>query len=273
MIDHHILILEIIMKTYWITGASSGIGEALAKTLFKQGHQIILSARNEAKLKELHDGMGSSPRVAVLPFDLRDVDHAANVALKAVSLFGHIDVVVLNAGLSQRSLVKDTELKVYRDLMEVNYFGNIALARALLPFFMNRNSGHFVVISSLVGKFGTPFRSGYSASKHALHGYFDSLRAEMMRDNLNVNVTIICPGFVSTNISFNALGSEGKNIGSYDDANANGLKPEEFAERAIEVINKNEFEAYIGGKETLGVHLKRFFPNFFAKKIARAKVR
>src|SRR5690606_21531087 len=138
------------------------------------------------------------------------------------------DCLILNAGLSQRSLVEETKMEVYRELMEVNYFGNIALTKAMLPSFVTQNSGHFVVISSLVGKFGTPYRSGYSASKHALHGYFDSLRAELMMKQQNIDVTIICPGFVSTNISYNALGGEGSKVGSYDEANAQGLTPKQF---------------------------------------------
>lgn len=262
------------MKTYWITGASSGIGEALARKLSENGHRLIVSARNAEKLESLKTGLEKSCEVRVLPFDLKDVAEAPATVQKAIAFFGKIDVVVLNAGLSQRSLVKDTDLKVYRELMEVNYFGNIAITAALLPQFLKENSGHFVVISSLVGKFGTPYRSGYAASKHALHGYYDSLRAELMMDHKNVDVSIICPGFVSTNISFNALGGEGKSLGIYDEANAKGLTPDVFAERAIKVIEAKKYEAYIGGKEAMaGVYLKRFFPDFFARKISQAKVR
>lgn len=262
------------MKSYWITGASSGIGEALARKLSKAGHRLILSARNEQKLNELKAGLKNPDQIRVLPFDLKDVELAPGVVEKAMSFFGELDVVILNAGLSQRSLVKETDLKVYRELMEVNYFGNIALTATLLPHFLKQNRGHFVVISSLVGKFGTPYRSGYSASKHALHGYYDSLRAELMMEKKNVDVSIICPGFVSTNISYNALGGEGKSLGVYDEANAKGLTPEEFADKAISAIESKKYEAYIGGKEAIvGIYLKRFFPDFFARKISQAKVR
>jgi dehydrogenase/reductase SDR family protein 7B len=181
--------------------------------------------------------------------------------------------VILNAGLSQRSLAQETSLDVYRNLMEVNFFGNVALTQALLPKFITKNAGQFVVITSLVGKFGTPFRTGYSASKHALHGYYDSLRAEMMMQNKNIDVTIICPGFVSTDISFNALSADGSATHVHDDSNAQGITPQEFAKRAIPVIKAKKYEDYIGGKEVLGVKLKRFFSTMFAKKIARAKVR
>lgn len=261
------------MQTYWITGASSGIGEALAVELSKEGAQLILSARNTEKLEALRLKLANPEKTKVVAFDLKNSSEAPSVAEKAWNCFGSVDVVILNAGLSQRSLVRDTDLKVYRVLMEVNYFGNIALTHALLPYFMKADRGQFVIISSLVGKFGTPYRSGYAASKHALHGYYDSLRAELMSENKNIDVTIICPGFVATNISFNALGGEGKNLGTYDEANAEGLKPAEFARRALHAINSKKYETYIGGKETFGIIVKRFFPNLFVRILARAKVR
>lgn len=261
------------MQTYWITGASSGIGEALAMELSATGNQLILSARNVTKLEELKLKLSFPERVKILPFDLKNTEESTLIAGKAWDCFGSIDVIILNAGLSQRSLAKETDLKVYRDLMEVNYFGNLALTQAILPYFLKVHKGQFVVISSLVGKFGTAYRSGYAASKHALHGYYDSLRAELMIDKTNIDVTIICPGFVATNISFNALGAKGNSLGSYDEANASGLSPQVFAKRAIEAIIAKKFESYIGGRETWGILIKRFFPNVFVKVLAKAKVR
>lgn len=261
------------MTTYWITGASSGIGLALANELSGLGHNLILSARNESKLKEILASLPHPDNARILPFDLIQTDQSGPVTDLAFMFFGSIDTVILNAGLSQRSLVQETNLDVYRSLMDVNYFGNIALTKSILPKFIRTNHGQFVVISSLVGKFGTPYRSGYSAAKHALHGFYDSLRAEMMMDNKNIGVTIICPGFVSTDISFSALGADGSATHVYDDSNANGMDPKDFAKEAIKVIFQRKFEAYIGGKETIGVMVKRLFPGLFAKKIARAKVR
>lgn len=261
------------MDTIWITGASSGIGEALCREYAKLGHHLIISARNESKLNELKASLPNPEKVFVLPLDLANLVNLDEIISKANSFFTPVDRLILNAGLSQRSLVQESKLQVYRDLMEVNYFGTIALAHAQLKVFEKNNKGQFVVITSLVGKFGTPYRSGYSASKHALHGHFDSLRAELMMQDKNVDVTIICPGFVSTNISYNALGGSGSAIHTYDDSNANGLTPEEFARKAIPVIEARKFEVLIGGKETVGVYIKRFFPSIFAKMIAKAKVR
>lgn len=261
------------MEIIWITGASSGIGEALAVELAKKGHRLILSARNHEKLHEIKSSLPNPEYAQVLPLDLANLENLPEMVDKAKSFFGKVDKLILNAGISQRSLVKDTKLEVYRNLMEVNYFGNIALAHALLPSFSEMNSGHFVVITSLVGKFGTPYRSGYAASKHALHGHFDSLRAELMMNQQNIDVTIICPGFVSTNISYNALSGSGKSTREFDESNASGLTPQQFASKATKVIDAREYEALIGGKETFGVYLKRFFPKLFVKMIAKAKVR
>jgi dehydrogenase/reductase SDR family protein 7B len=261
------------MKICWITGASSGIGEALAQELNRQGHQVILTARNEAKLKEVKASLPNPERAQILPLDLSHLDAIPEAVKKAWDCFKGIDVVILNAGLSQRSLVRETSFEVYRQVMEVNYFANVALTQALLPYFLEKNHGQFAVISSLVGKFGTPYRSGYSASKHALHGFYDSLRAEMMREEKNISVTIVCPGFVATDISFNALGGSGDKTGVYDENNAQGLSPQEFARLALKAIDQKKLEAYIGGKETIGVLIKRFFPNYFTKHIAKAKVR
>jgi dehydrogenase/reductase SDR family protein 7B len=261
------------MKTFWITGASSGIGEAFAQELCRQGHQVILTARNEAKLKEVQASLPHPERAQILPLDLSQLNSIPEAVKKAWDCFKSIDVVILNAGLSQRSLVRETSFEVYRQIMEVNYFANVALTQSLLPYFMDKNQGQFVVISSLVGKFGTPYRSGYAASKHALHGFYDSLRAELMSEEKNISITIVCPGFVATDISYNALGSSGDKTGVYDENNSQGLSPQEFARLALRTIDQKKFEAYIGGRETIGVLMKRLFPNYFTKLIAKAKVR
>ena len=234
---------------------------------------MILTARNKTKLEELKSKFPHPESAKVVSFDVSDSSKTSAVVEEAIACFGKIDCVILNAGISQRSLVQETKNEVYRQLMEVNYFGNVSIVEALLPEFIKKNQGHFVVISSLVGKFGTPYRSGYSASKHALHGFFDSLRAEMMMQNKDIHVSIICPGFVATEISFNALEGKGEATHKHDSANAAGLSPDEFAARALKVIQNKDYEAYIGGKEVLGVKLKAFFPKFFARKVSKAAVR
>ena len=255
----------------WITGASSGIGEALAKNLVHNGYRVILSARRKDELERVKSECPNPEAVRILVLDLAENSNFESKVEEAITFYGQIDLMVHNGGISQRSLIKDTRLEVDRQLMEVNFFGTVALTKAILPHFIQRKSGHFVVITSLVGKFASPFRSSYAASKHALHGFFDTLRAEHFRDN--IAVTMVCPGFIKTQVSLNALTEDGSPLGSMDEAQANGMSPETFAKKLFKAIHKKKEEVYIGGKETLAVYLKRFLPGVFSKIIQKAKVR
>lgn len=257
-------------QVVWITGASAGIGEALALAFARQGARLILSARNEAALRRVATACAPA-EVLVLPLDLADAAALPASVQQALARFGRLDVLVNNGGVSQRSLALETSLDVDRRLMEVNYFGTVALTKAVLPTLLAQGSGCVVTISSLVGKFGTPYRSAYAASKHALHGFFDSLRAEL--HGSGVGISLICPGFIRTGVSVNALTGDGTALGTMDEATANGLAPADFAGRALRVIARGENEAYIGSKETLGVYLKRFAPGIFARLLTRLSVR
>ncbi|UYZ57976.1 SDR family oxidoreductase [Hymenobacter latericus] len=257
-------------QVIWVTGASSGIGEALAKALAREGARLVLSARNEAALRRVQQAC-SPAEALVLPLDLGDAASLPGKVQQVLAHYGRLDVLVNNGGVSQRSLALETAPDVDRRLMEVNYFGTVALSKAALPHLLQQGAGRIVVISSLVGKFGTPYRSAYAASKHALHGFFDSLRAEL--HGSGVGITIICPGFIRTGVSVNALTGDGRALGTMDDATAQGLAPDTFARRALPIIARGDNEACIGGKETLGVYLKRFAPTIFAKLLTRAKVR
>lgn len=259
-------------KVVWITGASSGIGEALAYALSKKGAKLILSARRRVELERVMSSCeGSVENIKILPLDVAQRSSLRLITAAAIQLFGHVDILINNAGISQRSLAKDTSADVDRKIMEVNYFGTIELTKLLLPHFLERKTGQIVIVSSLVGKFGTPYRSGYSASKHALHGFFDSLRAEL--HNTGISITIVCPGFIRTNISINALTESGKKLNKMDKAQDKGMPPQTFAKKMIRAIEANKREVYIGGKEKYAVYLKRFFPSIFANIIKRAKVR
>jgi short-subunit dehydrogenase len=257
-------------QVIWITGASSGIGEALARAFAREGARLVLSARNEAELRRVAAACAPA-EVLVVPLDLADAAGLPAKAEQVLAHYGRLDVLVNNGGVSQRSLALETSLDVDRRLMEVNYFGTVALTKAVLPQLLRQRAGRVVTISSLVGKFGTPYRSAYAASKHALHGFFDSLRVEL--HGFGVGITLICPGFIRTGVSVNALTGDGSPLGSMDEATAKGLAPDEFARRALAVIHRGEQEAYIGGKETLGVYLKRFVPGIFARVLTRTKVR
>ena len=258
-------------KTIWVTGASSGIGKALAIAYSKKEVNLILTSRNEKKLHDVRLLCQYPERVKVLPLDLlahATFDEKVKIAW---SLFNGIDVLINNGGISQRALAIETKLEVDQQIFDINYFGTIALTKALLPYFIEKKQGQIAVITSVVGKIGTPLRSSYSGSKHALHGFFDSLRAEIY--DSNIAITLICPGFVNTNVSLNALVGDGSKQNTKDKATANGLAPEVFAKRAIKVITKQKQEAVIGGKlEILAVYLKRFLPVLLSKLIRKIPV-
>jgi short-subunit dehydrogenase len=263
-------------KVVWITGASSGIGESLAYEMAKQGAKLILSARRKDELLRVKGNCieSAQPDVRTLALDLSKPEMLKLSTEAALQIFGHIDILINNGGISQRSFAKDTSVDVDRRLMEVNYFGSVALTKYLIPHFLQRRSGHFVAVSSVTGKFGTPYRSGYTASKHALHGFFDSLRAELWKEVKNaIPVTIICPGFVNTPLTLSAVTGDGSPLGKSDDANYHGMDPTVFAKKMIKAIEAKKNEVYIGGREVWGVYLKRFVPDIFARIIRTTPVR
>ena len=258
-------------KTVWITGASSGIGKALALEFSRNNANIIISSRNIDKLQEVKSLCKNTDKVQVLKLDLDDYTHIGKTVQTAISLFNGIDILINNGGISQRSLAIDTGITVDERIFKTNYFGTIALTKALLPYFVANKSGQFVVITSVVGKIGTPLRTSYAASKHALHGFFDSLRAEVFKDN--IDITLICPGFVNTKVSINALVGDGSRQNTMDKATENGLSPEIFASKALKAIASKKQEIVIGGKlEKLAVRVKRYFPRVLAKMIRKLEV-
>jgi len=258
-------------KIIWITGASSGIGRSLAIELSRRKAKLILSSRNKTELEKVKQACEYAENVKILPLDLEHYNNLSVAAETAIKLFGSIDVLFNNGGISQRSLVKDTSIDVDKRIMDINYLGTVALTKAILPHFIQKNSGHFVVTTSIVGKVATPLRSSYSASKHALHGFFDSLRAEVYQNN--IKVTLVCPGFVKTNVSLNALTGDGTPQNIMDVATNNGLTSEVFVKQMLKAVKNKKQEVYIGGfKEKLGVYTKRFFPKILAIMIRKMAV-
>ena len=258
-------------KVIWITGASSGIGKALALELSQQDCKLILSSRREAALLDVKNQCSNPANIKILPFDLADYLNMKPVAKKAISCFDSVDVLINNGGISQRSLIIDTDIAVDKKLMDVDYLGTVALSKAILPHFVANTSGHFVTVTSLMGKFSSPYRSAYCGAKHALHGFFDALRLE--HDTDNIKVTMICPGFVNTNVARNALTGDGSSQDLQDTATEKGLDVSVFAKRMLKAIKKEKFEVYIGKGETKGIYLKRFFPMLLHKVILKSKVR
>ncbi len=247
-------------KVVWITGASSGIGEALVYALAKTGAKVIISARRTEELTRVSQ-QAAGASIYVLPLDLLQADTFAAKTEEAIRAFGHVDILVHNGGISQRSWVAETGMDVHRRLMEVDYFSYVALTRAILPHFQARKTGHFVVISSVMGKIGTPMRSAYAAAKHALHGFFDCLRAEVWPDN--IQVTIICPGYIRTNVSMNALTATGSALGQVGEDIGGGYPADQTADQILTAVRAGDYEVFVGrklSKERLSLFMNRFFP-------------
>jgi short-subunit dehydrogenase len=264
---------KVSQKVIWITGASSGIGEAVAYEMARKGAKLILSARRKEELDRVKGNCDAAaqPNIRVLPLDLTEFSTLKLCTEAAIQLFGHIDILFNNGGISQRSLIKETSLAVDKRIMDVNYFGAVALTKYLLPHFINCKAGHFVNVSSLTGKFGTPYRSAYAASKHALHGFFDAVRAEHFNDN--IRVTMICPGFIQTSIALSTLTGDGSTLAEPVKGAYTGRSAEWCAKKIVHAIEKQKEEVYIGGKEILAVYLKRFVPRIFSKIIRNVAVR
>jgi short-subunit dehydrogenase len=252
----------------WITGASSGIGEALAFAFHEAGAKVALSARREDELKRVQERCGGEPNTRVLPLDVSQADVLAEKAQAVLAMFGGLDILVLNAGITQRALTRDTDSAVYRRLLEVNFFGPETMARAVLPSMLAQKRGHFVVISSIAGKFGVPLRSGYSASKFALHGFFEAMRAEEGRNG--ISVTMVCPGYIRTEISVSALKGDGSRHAKVDPQLERGMPVEECARQILAGVSRKKQEITVGApSEKLLVYTKRFFPGLLAKMVAR----
>ncbi len=256
-------------KVIWITGASSGIGEALAYAFSKQGAKLILSSRRRDELERVKQACSARENVQILPLDLSDIPSLEGKVAEAIACFGHVDIMIHNGGISNRGLIRETSLDVHRRVMELDYFSYVALTKALLPHFTERKSGHFVVTSSVMGKIGTPMRSAYAAAKHALHGFFDCLRAETSADN--IKVTILTPGYIRTNISLHALTKDGTELGLQSKSISNGLAPERAAVQILNAIAKGAYESYIGkfGAERIVLWLNRFAPGILIKRAAK----
>lgn len=255
-------------KVIWITGASSGIGEALVYECAKQNTIVILSARREEELVRVSKAASlNSTNSLIIPFDLSDTSQAKDYVQQIISKFGKIDILINNGGLSQRSSVTETSTETERKLFEINYFSATNLSKAVLPTMLKHGSGKIVVISSIAGKFGFYLRSTYSAAKHALHGYFESLRLE--NEKKGISVLMVCPGKIKTNISFNASSADGKAHNQMDPSHENAMSAKECAKQIINGIINDKEEIFIGGKELLIVKIKRFFPKLFGKLIRK----
>jgi len=258
-------------KVCWITGASSGIGAALALTINRLGANVIVSSRNLLRLDALRSNCDYPERVKILPCDMEAGESLAGVVREAWKLFDGVDYVFLNAGIAVRDLVENTELATIQKVMNINFFSNTVIARALLLLMVDRGGGHLVLTSSLSGRFGVPKLSAYSASKHAVNGFVESLRAEY--EDKRVKVTIATVGLVKTDIALNALRGDGTMSGKDQESIAQGITPEQCARSIVRAVAANKREVLVGGMEVCSVFVKRFFPGLHASMIGKHPVK
>lgn len=250
-------------KTAWVTGASSGIGEEICKQLAQHGSTLILSGRNIDRLNAVRNSLPNPTQHLVLPFDLETETAIETIVQKAISHTGKVDFLFNNGGVSQRSEAHETSIDVVRKIMEINFFANIRLSQAILSHFQENKSGHLVITSSIAGKFGFYLRSSYSASKHALHGYYESLALEEAKNN--IHVTLAIPGKINTPISLSALTKTGKSHGEMDHNQETGMPVDRCVQKLLTAVEKKKREILIGNKEIKAVWIKRFFPSIFWK--------
>lgn len=252
------------MLSVWITGASSGIGEACAYRYAEEGARLVLTSSSVNRLEPVAARcreLGAT-EVNILPYDLTCLDAIDTLTDKAWDAMKGIDIVMLNAGISQRTNVEDTSMEMVRKIMEINYFAPVAIAKRLLPKMVGRGYGKIAVTTSIAGRFGFPLRCGYSSSKFALYGFFETLQAEYYEKG--IRVTLVCPGRVQTNISRYALDKGGKPHGVMDPGQAGGMTAEAAARVITRAIAKEKKEVLVGRKELLMVYIKRFFPRLCA---------
>lgn len=257
-------------KTVWITGASSGIGEQLVYKAAKRGSRLIISSNQVVELESVRancEKMGAD--CFAVPFDLSLPEDIYKAVDQVKKKYNTVDVLINNGGISQRAIATATTIETVRKIMEINFMSAVMLSTLIVPLMLKNGGGVIAVTSSITGKFGFPLRSAYSASKHAIHGYFESLRLEN-KDN-NLQVTIAMPGRVQTPISVNAVTADGTAHGKMDEGQSGGIPADVCAERYIRAIERNKREVLIGGKELMMVHIKRFFPALFNKIASKIK--
>jgi len=252
--------------TIWITGASSGIGKACAYEYAKKNSRLILTSSSAHDLETVAEQCRTlGAEVQIMPFDLAEMREISQLVSEVWKIFGKIDIMFCNAGISQRTNIEDTTMEMIDKIMKIDFYAPVAMAKAILPLMLENGGGNIAVTSSITGKFGFPLRCGYSAAKHALYGFFETLQAEYSKKN--IKTTIICPGRVKTNISYNAIDKQGKKHGIMDPGQDKGLTADKAARQIVKAIAKGKREKLIGGKELSMVYIKRFFPSLCLKMI------
>ncbi len=245
-------------KYIWITGASSGIGSSLARQMNAMGAIVITSARREERLLQLKEKCIHPEKLITIALDITNQSSIEHAVHEVKQLKG-LDMVIHNAGIAQKGLVIENDMEVDRRIMETNYFGTVALTKAIMPIFMKQGHGWFSIVSSFAGVLGIPSRSAYAASKHALHGFFDSLKAESM--NCKIDLSFIIPGFINTNITVKGLNGDGEPCGKLETSHRLGMSSDQCALKMIEGLKRRQRCILVGKKEVILIHIHRISPS------------
>lgn len=253
-----------------ITGATEGIGRGLAEALAARGARLVLAARTAEKLEEARAACeAAGAEVLTVPMDVSDAGACASLIQRAVERFGSLDVLINNAGISMHGRFDEvTSLDMFQKLMAVNYLGAVYCTHAALPH-LKRSRGLIASISSLQGKTGFPGSTGYAASKHAMQGFFDSLRMEL--EGTGVGVLVVSPGPVATAIHHRRLGTDGQRLAREDSRpNSGGMSVETCVRLILRAMDRRDREVVMTGGGKLAVLLKPFFPGFVDRQVSRA---
>lgn len=248
-------------KVIWITGASSGMGEALALEANSLGANVIISARNVEKLNALSAKFVDNSNHLILPFDVSKIENTDTLMNAVIEKFGRIDILINNAGIAQKSFAIETTQQVEQQIMDTNFFGIVTLSKAVAMQMIKQGGGQIAVTTSLLGKFGLPMYAAYCASKHALYGYFDAWRGELQSKNVSIN--IVCPGNINTNVSYNSLLGNGELMQQNSPAQAKGMDAKVAAKKILKAISNNQRHSYIGRFDILAVPFRNFAPGIF----------
>ncbi len=256
-------------KSFIVTGASSGIGRALSILLAQEGANVAIMARTESKLEQLKAGLGKD--LLIVPGDVTSQEDCKNVVQATIDSYGKLDGLIHNAGVSMRATAAETRVQTYRKLMEVNFFSMVFLFQEALAQ-IEKTKGHIVAVSSMMGRYSTQERSGYNASKHALQGFMNSVRLEIM--DKGIHVMVASPGFVKTSGSLNALTADGTPYGKMDSAISGGLDPKKAAQIILSGIEHRKRDVFPGGpKEKLGLFLSKWAPSMLDKTLVKSKIK
>ncbi|EDX14885.1 dehydrogenase/reductase SDR family protein 7-like [Drosophila simulans] len=264
-------------KVVLITGASSGLGESLAHVFYRAGCRVILAARRTQELERVKKdllALDVDPAYppTVLSLDLAELNSIPEFVTRVLAVYNQVDILINNGGISVRADVASTAVDVDLKVMVVNYFGSVALTKALLPSMVKRGSGHICFISSVQGKFAIPQRAAYSASKHAVQAFADSLRAEVA--NKNINVSCVSPGYIRTQLSLNALTGSGSSYGKMDETTAKGMSPDKLAERILQCILRKEPDIIVSDVQAkIAYYLRHLCPSLYFWIMAKRAVK